>query len=99
MIQRATFRAALAIALAMAAGLALASGSDAGGSAETGDAAAYNTGKGIYASKFGCSGCPMAGKGLDASSARELLANKKGVSLSAEESNALEVYLKRRFRL
>ncbi len=94
-----TFRAAAAATLAMAAGLAMASGSDAGGSAETGDAAAYNTGKGVYSSKFACGTCPMAGKSLDAASARELLANKKGVSVSAEESAALEVYLKRRFKL
>jgi hypothetical protein len=107
MIQRSTLRVAahaaasltLALVAGLAAGSAVASGSEAAGSAETGDAAAYNTGKGVYASKFGCGTCPMAGKSLDASSARELLANKKGVSLSAAESAALEVYLKRRFKL
>ncbi|MFM2448588.1 MAG: hypothetical protein RIS44_1038 [Pseudomonadota bacterium] len=99
MNKRSTFRVVAAITLALTTGLALASGTDGGGAAETGDAAAYNTGKGVYASKFGCGTCPMAGKSLDAGSARELLANKKGVSLSAEESAALEVYLKRRFKL
>jgi hypothetical protein len=78
---------------------ARASGSDGAGSAETGDAAAYNTGKGVFHSKLACSGCPMAGKSLDATTARELLSNKRGVSLSAEESAALDVYLKRRFKL
>ncbi len=87
------------LALALAGGLAQASGSDGGGAAETGDAAAYNTGKSIYASKLACSGCPMAGKSLDAGMARELLANTKGVTLTAEETQALEVYLKRRFKL
>jgi hypothetical protein len=89
----------IALALALAGGLVHASGSDAGGSAETGDAAAYNTGKGIYASKLACSGCPMAGKSLDAGMARELLVNTQGVTLTADESQALAVYLKRRFKL
>ena len=91
--------AGLVALAAFAASLAQASGSDGGGAAETGDAAAYNTGKGIYAAKLACGACPMAGKSLDAGMARELLANKKGVTLSAEESRALEVYLKRRFKL
>lgn len=94
-----TLRAAAAVSLALAAGLALASGSDGGGSAETGDAAAYNTGKAVYATKLACASCPMAGKSLDAATARELLANKGGATLSAEEAAALEVYLKRRFKL
>jgi hypothetical protein len=92
-------RAVLAASVALTANVALASGSDGGGSAETGDAAAYNTGKSVYATKLACSGCPMAGKSLDATAARELLANKGKVALSAEESAALEVYLKRRFKL
>jgi hypothetical protein len=41
----------------------------------------------------------MAGMSLDASKAKELLNNKRGVSLSADESAALDVYLKRRFKL
>lgn len=90
---------ALAALLALSSGMALASGSDGGSSAETGDAAAYNTGKGVYAAKLNCSGCPMSGKSLDAGMARDLLSNKKGVTLSAEESQALDVYLKRRFKL
>ena len=94
-----TLRAAAAASVALAAGLALASGSDGGGSAETGDAAAYNAGKGVYAAKLACTGCPMAGKSLDAPMARELLANNRGATLTAEESAALEVYLKRRFKL
>jgi hypothetical protein len=92
-------RTVLAASVALAANVALASGSDGGGSAETGDAAAYNTGKSVYATKLACSGCPMAGKSLDATAARELLANKGKVALSPEESAALEVYLKRRFKL
>ena len=90
--------AAFAASMALAAGSALASGSEAAGSAETGDAAAYNTGKGVYATKLACAGCPMAGKSLDAAAARDLLANKR-VTLTAQESSALEVYLKRRFKL
>ncbi len=94
-----TARAAAAVSFALAAGLALASGSDGGGSAETGDAAAYNAGKGVYATKLACTGCPMAGKSLDAAMARDLLTTKRGAALTSEESAALEVYLKRRFKL
>ena len=94
-----TVRATAAASFALAAGLALASGSDGGGSAETGDAAAYNAGKGVYATKLACAGCLMAHKSLDATTARELLAGKSGAALTPEESAVLEVYLKRRFKL
>jgi hypothetical protein len=90
---------AVAMSFALAAGLALASGSDGGGQAETGDAAAYNTGKSVFATKLACSACPMAGKSLDADAARALLANKGSVTLTPQESAALDVYLKRRFKL
>ena len=99
MSQKTFLQAGAAIALALSASLALASGSDGGASAETGDAALYNIGKGVYAAKLACSGCPMAGKSLDATMARDLMAKKPAVSLSAEESAALNVYLKRRFKL
>ena len=96
---RNTLRAAFAASLALSAGLALASGSDGGGQAEMGDTAAYNSGKSVFATKLACSGCPMAGKSLDADAARALLANKGSVTLSPQESAALDVYLKRRFKL
>ena len=96
---RNTLRAAFAASLALSAGLALASGSDGGGQAEMGDTAAYNTGKSVFATKLACGGCPMAGKSLDAEAARALLANKGSVTLSPQESAALDVYLKRRFKL
>lgn len=99
MLQKMFVNAGAATALALAAGMALASGSDGGASAETGDAALYNMGKSVYAAKMACSGCPMAGKSLDAAMARDLMAKKPAVSLSAEESAALNVYLKRRFKL
>jgi hypothetical protein len=41
----------------------------------------------------------MAGKSLDADAARALIANKGNVTLSPQESAALDVYLKRRFKL
>jgi hypothetical protein len=41
----------------------------------------------------------MSGKSLDAGMARDLLSNKKGVTLSEEESQALDVYHKRRVKL
>jgi hypothetical protein len=92
-------RAAIGGALVLAAVASVASGSEGGIGAQAGDTAAYNAGKGVYAAKFACSACPLAGKSLDAAAARELIANKRGVSLSSDESAALAVYLKRRFKL
>ena len=99
MIHRHLLLVAVSATLAFGGGLARASGSDGGGSAETGDTAAYNSGKGVYAAKFACSSCPLAGKSLDAGVARSLLTDKRGVSLSAVEASALDTYLKRRFKL
>ena len=99
MLQKILFQTGAVAALAFAAGLALASGSDGGGSAETGDAALYNMGKSVFATKLACSACPMAGKSLDAAMARDLMAKQPAVSMSAEETAALQVYLKRRFKL
>ena len=78
---------------------AFASGSDAGGGAETGDAPSYNVGKGVYAQKLACKSCPLAGKSLDAAMARGLLSGTETYSLSAEEQQALAVYLRLRFKL
>lgn len=99
MTHRSFIKTAIATSLALAASLAMASGSDGGGSAETGDAAAYNTGKSVYAAKLACSNCPMAGKRLDAAAARELLAQPSPATLSPAEAQALQVYLTRRFKL
>ena len=99
MIQRTIACAAAALTLALGASLALASGSDAGGSAETGDAAAYNLGKSVYFSKLACANCPLAGKSLDAAMARQVIEKAPAVALSDDESKALAVYLKRRFKL
>jgi hypothetical protein len=85
--------------LALGSSWALASGSEAGGSAQTGDMAMYNAGKGVYATKFACGDCPLAGKPLNAELARGLLDKKPAAQLSADESAALTVYLKRRFKL
>ena len=99
MIRRTIACGAAALTLALSATLVLASGSDGGGGAETGDAAAYNMGKSVYASKLACTNCPMAGKSLDAAMARQLVETKPAVTLSDDESKALAVYLKRRFKL
>jgi hypothetical protein len=99
MLHKTMVRTAVAMTLACSAGLALASGSDGGGQAEMGDTAAYNSGKSVFAMKLACSGCPMAGKTLDAAAARALLANKGSVTLTPQESASLDVYLKRRFKL
>jgi hypothetical protein len=91
-------RTTTASLLTLAAGLALASGNDGVGTAQTGDAAAYNLGKGVVSTKLVCRSCPLAGKTIDAAAARELL-NKKPVELTAQESAAVDLYLKRRFKL
>lgn len=93
------FRATVAAALVFSAGLASASGTDGAASGETGNAAAYNTGKAVYANKLACSTCPLAGQGVSAEIARNLLKNQPDAKLSADESAALAVYLKRRFKL
>ena len=96
---RPTAAAALLAASAWVGAPALASGSDASGGAETGDAQSYNVGKGVYAQKLACKSCPLAGKRLDAGMARGLLSGTETYSLSAEEQEALAVYLKLRFKL
>lgn len=80
-------------------GTALASGSEGFSQAPTGDTQRYNAGKGVYADKLSCSGCPLTGKRLTAELAREVLGGKPQIALSSEEQSALTVYLKRRFRI
>ena len=99
MIRRLFIHAAMAGALGLASGTALASGSEGGGGAETGDAQAYNMGKSVYAQKLACGSCALAGKHLDADLARDLLTGKGLPALNEEESHALTVYLKLRFKL
>ena len=94
-----TLAATLLAAFTLFGAPAFASGSDAGGGAETGDAQSYNIGKGVYAQKLACKACPLAGKSLDAAMARGLLSGTETYSLSAEEQQALAVYLKLRFKL
>ena len=94
-----TVAATLLVALTLFGAPAFASGSDGGGSAETGDAQSYNVGKGVYAQKLACKACPLAGKSLDAAMARGLLSGTETYSLSADEQQALAVYLKLRFKL
>ena len=94
-----TVGAALLAASALFGPPALAAGSDAGGGAETGDTQSYNIGKGVYAQKLACKSCPLAGRSVDAPLARELLTGKETYALSAQEQQALAVYLKLRFKL
>lgn len=94
-----TAAAALLAMSALFGASALASGSDAGGGAETGDAQAYNVGKGVYSQKLACKSCPLAGKSLDATMASGLLKGNETYSLSTAEQQALATYLKLRFKL
>lgn len=90
---------ALAFSLSLVGIVALASGSDGAGSADTGGAQAYNMGKTVYFQKLACNGCALAGKTLDANLARDIISGKVKVMLNEDESQALAVYLNRRFKL
>jgi hypothetical protein len=78
---------------------AFASGSEGFSSAQNNDTRMYNAGKGVYADKFSCSSCPLAGKSLNASVAKEVLGGTPKVQLSTDEQDAVMVYLKRRFKI
>ena len=91
-----TVRTVIAASLSAGAAIAVASNSDATGGNTTSDAQAYNTGKGVYAQKLNCKTCPLVGKSLDVSMARELLAGKGTPALSEQEQQALNVYLDRK---
>jgi hypothetical protein len=97
-LQNTVFRTLVGLSLVLATQATLASGSDGGGSAEMGDAAAYNMGKSIYAMKLACDKCPLAGKTLDAAMAKQVM-DKPPVTLTMNESKALAVYMKRRFKM
>ncbi len=79
--------------------LVAASGTESGPSAQSNETQLYNTGKGVYSDKLGCSNCPLAGKSLDAMLAKDILAGNPKVALNGNEQEALAVYLKRRFKL
>lgn len=97
------FSKKLAVALGMAAavmgGAAFASGSESFSQGQNNDTRLYNAGKGVYADKFACSGCPLAGKPLNASVAKDVLGGSPKVALSGDEQDAVTVYLKRRFKI
>lgn len=81
------------------AGTAFASGSEGFSSAQSNDTRLYNAGKGVYAEKFSCSTCPLAGKALNANVAKEVLDGTPKVQLSEDEKTAVMVYLKRRYKI
>ncbi|BFM05603.1 hypothetical protein [Halioxenophilus aromaticivorans] len=87
------------VAILGVASFAQASGSDAGASAKTGDAAAYQLGKQIFAKKFACKSCPLHKQRLNKSLAQEVLMGKPNVAMSEDENQALQVFLQRRFKL
>lgn len=92
--------AGIVSALALAfSGAAFASGSEGFTQGPNNEARLYNTGKGVYADKFSCSACPLAGKSLDANLAKQVLQGNPKVTLSTAEQDAVMVYLKRRFKI
>lgn len=78
---------------------AFASGSEGFAQGPDNEARLYNVGKGVYADKFSCNGCPLAGKSLTADLAKEVLRGNPKVTLSPADQDAVTVYLKRRFKL
>jgi hypothetical protein len=93
------FGAAVGVFTTLVSTSANASGSESMSSGPSNDTRLYNAGKGVYADKFSCNGCPLAGKSLNAELAKEVLAGKPKVELSSDEADALAAYLKRRFRV
>ena len=87
------------LALAAAATTAFASGSESFSAAPSSDTRLYNMGKGVYADKFACASCPLAGKSLDAEVAKAVLNGDPKVDVSNDEAQALAAYLKRRFKI
>lgn len=100
MLKKMMLAIAASALLSASIGAVLASGSDnIGSSAQNGEARLYNQGKGVVARQITCDSCPMAGKALDKSSAMELINGKIAPNLSREDKAAVDVYLKRRFKL
>ncbi len=93
------FALALGVLAVAASGAALASGTEGFAQGQNNDTRLYNVGKGVYADKFACSGCPLAGKSLNADVAKAVLGGTPKVALSGEEQDAVGVYLKRRFKI
>ena len=91
--------ALLAFSVVTTTNLAHASGSDAGASAKTGEAAAYQLGKQVFAKKFACKACPLYKQRLNKTLAEQILMGKPEVQLSSAETDALAVFLQRRFKL
>jgi hypothetical protein len=90
------------ISVALTAALtssAFASGSEGFSSGQSNDTRLYNAGKSVFSEKFACSSCPLAGKPLDATLAKEVLNGTPKVQLSSDEQDAVMVYLKRRFKI
>ena len=80
-------------------GAAIASGSEGFSPGLSNDTQLYNRGKGVYADKFSCGSCPLAGKSLNADLAKEVLRGNPRVTLSTTEQDAVMTYLKRRFKI
>ena len=93
------FASAIGAMALVASGAALASGSEGFAQGQNNDSRLYTVGKGVYADKFACSGCPLAGKALNADVAKGVLGGAPKVTLSGEEQDAVAVYLKRRFKI
>lgn len=90
---------AFALLLGSAPATVLASGSDASGGARTGVAVAYQQGKRVYATHYACGSCPLSEQRLTKDLARQILSGNPRVDLDENEAKALNVFLKRRFKL
>ena len=93
------YASALGALVIAASGAALASGSEGFAQGQNNDTRLYNVGKGVYADKFSCGNCPLAGKSLNSDLAKSVLGGTPKVTLSSDEQDAVSVYLKRRFKI
>lgn len=60
----------------------------------------YEYGKEVYAVKLGCSSCPLGGKPLDESLARQFLADQSlWAGLNSKEEDAVTTFLRQMFGL
>ncbi len=97
------FLAAFAMATASCIGIssAFASGSMTPGGGQGADA--YSVGKSLFFKEVACGTCAYSGRGKDAADAKSLLTSLKAadskVKLGADDMEAVNTYLTKRFRL
>lgn len=98
------FKSVLAVSMfafsaILVSGQVSASGSDSFSSARTGEAAAYQLGKKVFAKNYSCKTCPLYKQRLNKDLAEQILTGEPKVDLSKNDAAALQAFLQRRFKL